>query len=80
MSNCHNWWNRKNWYYPVKGWKIRICKVCGQTQTIDREGYTNSTIDEYLKMIKWATERDKMWKSSKSEGLLWLKKNGVIHN
>ena len=46
---------------------------------MDREDYTNSTIDEYLKMIKWATERDEMWKNSKVEGLRWLKKNGVIH-
>jgi len=73
-SKCHNWWNgRKNWYYPVKGWRIRICKVCGQPQTVDREGYRDTYMDDFLKMIKWANDMDALKKKTRIDGLEWLR-------
>ena len=78
MAKCHGWFNRKNWYYPVPGWKIRVCKVCGQPQTQDGGGYSNSTVGEFLSMIKWAQDRDQFKKDDKVAGLSWLKENGVV--
>jgi len=78
MPKCHNWWNRKNWYYPVHGWKIRICKICGQAQTQDREGYRNSSLGEFHSMVKWAQDRDQFKAEDKEEGVKWLQDNGVV--
>lgn len=79
MPNCHGWFSpRNNWHYPVPLWKIRMCKVCGQSQTYDRYRYHNSTVGEFLSMITWARERDRFKVEDKEAGIAWLKESGLV--